>query len=63
MEDTLGKWSELSNNNIEKYLGIIVSQDLSWEAQIDNAVKRANRILGILKNTFYRRYTSLWRNL
>ena len=63
MEDTLGKWSELSNNNIEKYLGIIVSHDLSWEAQIDNAVKRANRILGILKNTFYRRYTSLWRNL
>ena len=39
MEDTAGKWSELSNSNIERDLGIIISEDLSWDAQIDNVVK------------------------
>ena len=62
MEDTTGKQSELNNSDIETYLIIMVSEDLSWEAQIDNDVKRANRILGILKNTFYSRDTSLRRN-
>ena len=46
MEDTSGKWSELSNSVTERDLGIMVSEDLSWELQIDNVVKKANRILG-----------------
>ena len=60
MEDTIGKCSELSNSDIKRDLGMMVLHDISWEAQID---KRATRILGILKNKFYSRYTSLWSNL
>ena len=54
MEDTSDKWSELSNIETERDLGIMVSEDLNWELQIDNAVKKANRILDMLKRKFYR---------
>ena len=63
MEDTSGKWSELSNSVTERDLVIMVSEDLSWEVQIDNVVKKANRTLGMLKRTFYSRGPRLWRNL
>ena len=33
----------------------MISEDFSWERQIDNVVKKANRILGMLKRTFYSR--------
>ena len=62
MEDTSGKSSELSNSVGEIDLGVMVSENLSWEVKIDN-VKKANRILGMLKRTFYRRHPRLWRNL
>ena len=39
----------------ERDLGIMVSKDLSWEVQIDNVGKKANRILGMLKITFQSR--------
>ena len=41
----------------------MVSEDLSWEAKIGNFVKKANRIFGMLKKTFYSGDPSLWRNL
>ena len=41
MEDITGKWSD-----VERDLGIMVSEDLSWKKQIDNVVKKAIRILG-----------------
>ena len=53
MEDSSVKWSELSNIMTERDLGIMVSEELSWEVQIDSIVKKANRILGMLKRTFY----------
>ena len=53
MEDSSVKWSELSNIMTERDLGIMVSEELSWEVQIDSIVKKANRIIGMLKRTFY----------
>ena len=41
----------------------MVSENLSWEAKIDNVFKRVSRILGMLKKTFHSRAASLLRNL
>ena len=43
-----GKSNELSNSNTERDLVIMVSEDLSWEVQIENIEKKANIILGML---------------
>ena len=43
----------MNNSDTERDLGIRVSDDLSLDVQIENAVKKANRILGILKRKFY----------
>ena len=58
VEDTTGKWSELSKSDIE-----MLSEVLSWGAHIDNVVKRANIIRGMLIKKFYSSNTSSWRNL
>ena len=59
MEVITGKWSELTNSDVERDLGIMVSEDLSWKVQIDNIFKKANRILGMLEKTFFSRDSSL----
>ena len=32
-----------------KYLGVIISQDLSWDTNITNITKKANQTLGFLR--------------
>ena len=61
MQNTSGEWSEWRNSVTERNLGIMVSVDFSWEVQIENVVKKVNRILGVLKGTFYSRDPRLWR--
>ena len=51
MEDSSGICNELSSSNTERDLGIMISEDLSWEVQIENVAKKAKRILGMLKST------------
>ena len=36
----------------EKDLGIIVSHDLKWNKQVTTSAKKANKMLGLIKNTF-----------
>jgi len=36
----------------EKDLGVIISGDLKWEKQCSEAVKKANRMLGMIKRNF-----------
>jgi len=36
----------------EKDLGVIISVDLKWEKQCSEAVKKANRMLGMIKRNF-----------
>ena len=36
----------------EKDLGVIISEDLKWEKQCSEAVRKANRMLGIIKRNF-----------
>ena len=44
----------------ERDLGVLVSSDLKWKAQVKNAVGKANRILGMLRRAFVSRDVSLW---
>ena len=40
---------ELEGASTEKYLGVIIVDDLSWSPHIDNTTKKANQTLGFLK--------------
>ena len=42
----------LSKTDLEKDLGVFVSKDLKWNHHIDYIVNKANRILGMIKNSF-----------
>ena len=43
----------------ERDLGIIVSSNFDWKEQINSALNKANRVLGMLKRTFVSRETDL----
>ena len=36
----------------EKDLGVIISEDLKWQKQCSEAVRNANRLLGMIKRNF-----------
>ena len=36
----------------EKDLGVIISEDLKWQKQCSEAVRKANRMLGLIKRNF-----------
>jgi len=44
--------SKLETVNEEKDLGVIISEGLKWEKQCSAAVSKANKILGIIKQSF-----------
>ena len=41
--------TELDSVSSAKYLGVTISDDLSWSTHIDNITKSANQTLGFLK--------------
>ena len=50
-------------NESERDIGIIVSSNFNWNEQINSASSKANMVLGMLKRTFVRRDTDLWKKL
>ena len=40
---------DLKTTEMMKYLGVIISQDLSWDTHITNITKKANQTLGFLR--------------
>ena len=38
--------------NLEKDLGVFISNDLKWSVQINSAISKANQVLGLIKRTF-----------
>ena len=47
MKEFSGKWSELSNSVTERYLDIMVLQDLSWDVNCEEG-----KIVGMLNRRF-----------
>ena len=42
----------LAESNLERDLGILVSNNLSWENQVNTAVSKASLSVGLIKSTF-----------
>ncbi|XP_065681547.1 uncharacterized protein LOC136095197 [Hydra vulgaris] len=53
----------IAATDIERDLGIFLSNDLKWNQHIQVATRRANMILGLLKKTFRSRDIRLWGKL
>jgi hypothetical protein len=52
MKSPLGVEHELQETQVERDLGVMLDNKLSWAYQVDHAVQRANLVLGMLKRTF-----------
>ena len=63
MTDDSGYKREVEKKNLEKYLGVIVANDLKWSEHVDRMVGKANRMLGMLKRTFESRDPKLWKEI
>ena len=57
IQDENFKYKILETTESERDLGIIVSSNFNWKVQINSALKKANRVLEILKRTFVSRET------
>lgn len=55
MRDSGGVMRDLKESEIEKDLGVHVDNKLSFHQHVDEVVKKANRILGVIKRTFITR--------
>lgn len=53
----------LNETNCERDLGIFLSSDLKPTNQVNHAASTANKILGMLKNTFVNRDMHIWKKL
>lgn len=53
----------LAVSSVERDLGVYISNNLKWEVQCDKVVAKANRMLGIMRNTFVNRKPFIWKRL
>ena len=44
--------NQLNTVSEKRVVGVVVSDDLKWEKQSSEAVKKANRMLGVIKRSF-----------
>ena len=51
----------LETTESEKDLVVIVSSKFDWKEQINKALNKSNRVLVMLKRTFVRKDTDLWK--
>ena len=63
IQDECFKYKILETTGSERDLGIIISSNFNWKEQINSALSKANRVLGMLKRTFVSRDTDLWKKL
>ncbi len=53
----------LQNTEIERDLGVIISSDLKWSNQVNTAVAKAQKALGLIKRTFTHLNTEMTKTL
>ena len=46
---------QIQNDNQEKGLDIVISNDLNWDKQCIAAIKQANKVLAMIKGSFLER--------
>ena len=47
-----GEISNITECSKDKDLGVIIADELKFDSHIQEAIKRVNRILGLIKHTF-----------
>ena len=52
MRTSDGQTKELNKATAEKDLGVTIDNRLSFSEHIDNTVKKANQVMGMIKRTF-----------
>ncbi len=57
------KISTIVKTDLESDLGILISKNLKFEAQVNKAASKANISLGMLKNTFKSRDAFIWKKI
>ena len=63
IRDQNGDMRKLSTTTSERDLGLQISKDLKPHDQVCKTASTANRVLGMLKNTFVSRDPELWKRL
>ena len=63
MRDNSNEYQGLEETKIEKDLGVHIDNKLTFHQHVNNAVNKANRILGIIKRTFANRSTGIMKRL
>ena len=63
IEDSVSTRITLAKSTSERDLGVEISKDLKPYNQICKAASTANRVLGLLRNTFVSRDVGLWKRL
>lgn len=64
IEDYLsGRFEPLLESNLERDLGLMISNDLKWKTQVQYASNKANNVLGILNSTFKNKDSELFKQL
>lgn len=63
MKDNTGSIQNLSTTELERDLGVLISSDLKFSAQVSKCEAQANKMLGVLKNTFMNRDPEIWKKL
>ena len=63
IQDECFRYKILETSESERDLGIIVSSNFNLKEQINSALSKANRVLGMLKLIFVSRNTDLWIKL
>lgn len=63
LDNETGLRFPLEETVCERDLGILVSNDLKPSCQVNHAASTANKVLGMLKNTFVNRDAKIWKKL
>lgn len=63
LDPQLGARFSLAETVCERDLGVLVSNDLKPTCQVNKAASTANKVLGMLRNTFVSRDAKIWKKL
>ncbi len=63
MKDSNGQTHALEKTDLERDLGVYISSNLKSRGQVNQAVSKADSVLGVLKRTFMFRGADMWKRL